>query len=245
MCAIFLASLFWSFLCLHVTPMTVFGFFFFGLFYVRMLPQRLPTNRHRLPTNRHRLPTNPHRRAYWTLRVFFFIAAPLGVMRYGSIPRKFILSVSVASLPIVQWKLPPLRVVEAIVLRSVDDLRFPGTFVAVPPRSFLFTVFHKYIRTLLRKNPPSDDLLTALQQTVPPSTIAGQRNVDIQTMMRITRLPKPKPEPKPKPGKPVAKPAPPPPPDFLSVYFFSVSFCPCLPWPWALTNCRRRHLPVP
>ena len=39
----------------------------------------LPTNRHRLPTNRHRLhtnrdwlPTGRHRRAYWTLRVFFF-----------------------------------------------------------------------------------------------------------------------------------------------------------------------------
>ena len=86
-----------------------------------------------------------------------------------------------------------------------------------PPRSALFNVFHKYIRTLLRKNPPSDDLLTVLRQTVPPSTIAGQRNVDIQRVMQITRPPKPKPKPKPKPGKPVAKPAaphpPPPPPD--------------------------------
>ena len=137
------------------------------------------------------------------------------VMRYGPNLRKFILSVSVASLPIVQWKPPPLRVVEAVVLRSVDDLRFPGTFAAVPPRSFLFIVFHKYIRTLLRKNPPSDDLLTVLQQMVPPSTIAGQRNVDIQTVMQITRPPKPKPKPKPKPEKPVARPAapaPPPPP---------------------------------
>ena len=135
--------------------------------------------------------------------------------RYGSNLRKFILSVSVASLPIVQWKPPPLRVVEAVVLRSVDDLRFPSTFAAVPPRSVLFSVFHKYIRTFLRKNPPSNDLLTVLQQTVPPSTIAGQRNVDIQRVMQITRLPKPKPKPKPKPGKPVARPGaphPPPPP---------------------------------
>ena len=135
--------------------------------------------------------------------------------RYGSNLRKFILSVSVASLPIVQWKPPPLRVVEAAVLRSVDDLRFPSTFAAVPPRSVLFSVFHKYIRTLLRKTPPSDDLLTVLQQTVPPSTIAGQRNVDIQRVMQITRPPKPKPKPKPKPGKPVAQlgaPHPPPPP---------------------------------
>ena len=137
------------------------------------------------------------------------------VKRYGSNLRKFILSVSVASLPIVQWKTPPLRVVEAVVLHSVDDLRFPSTFAAVPPRSVLFSVFHKYIRTLLRKNPPSDDLLTVLQQTVPQSTIAGQRNVDIQRVMQITRPPKPKP--KPKPGKPVAQPGaphprPPPPP---------------------------------
>ena len=34
---------------------------------------RLPTNRHRLPTNCHQLPTGRHHRAYWTLRVFFFI----------------------------------------------------------------------------------------------------------------------------------------------------------------------------
>ena len=34
---------------------------------------RLHTNRHRLPTNRHRLPTGRHHRAYWTLRVFFFL----------------------------------------------------------------------------------------------------------------------------------------------------------------------------
>ena len=134
------------------------------------------------------------------------------VMRDGSNLRKFILSVFVASLPIVQWKPPPLRVVEAIVLRSVDDLRFHGTFAAVPPRSILFTVFHNYITTLLRKNPPSDDLHTVLHQTVPPSTIVGQRNVDIHTVMQITRPPKPKPKPKPKPGKPVAKPAAPPPP---------------------------------
>ena len=90
------------------------------------------------------------------------------VMWYWSNLRKFILSVSVASLPIVQWKPSPLQVVEAIVLRSVDDLRFMGTFAAVVPHSFLFTVFHKYIRTVLRKTPPSDDLLTALQQAVPP-----------------------------------------------------------------------------
>ena len=135
-------------------------------------------------------------------------------MRYGSNLRNFLLSVYVASLPIVQWNIPPLRVVEAVVLRSVDNLRFPRTFAAVPPRSFLFTVLHKYIRTLLRKNPPSDDLLTFLQQTVPPSTIARQRNVDIRRVMQITRPPKPKPKPKPKQGKPVAKPAaPPPPPD--------------------------------
>ena len=38
---------------------------------------RLHPNRHRLLTNRHRLPTGCHRRAYWTLRVFFFsITAP-------------------------------------------------------------------------------------------------------------------------------------------------------------------------
>ena len=138
------------------------------------------------------------------------------VKRYGSNLRKFILSVSVASLPIVQWKPPPLQVVEAVVLRSVDDLRFPRTFAAVPPRSVLFSVFHKYIRTLLRKNPPSDDFLTVLQQTVPLSTIVGQRNADIQRVMQITRPPKPKPKPKSKPGKQVAKPAashpcPPPP----------------------------------
>ena len=34
---------------------------------------RLHTNRHRLPTNRHRLPTGRHHRAYWTLRVFFYL----------------------------------------------------------------------------------------------------------------------------------------------------------------------------
>ena len=130
-------------------------------------------------------------------------------MRYGSNLRKFILSVSVASLPIVQWKPAPLRVVEVVVLRSVDDLRFLGTFAAVPPRSFIFIVFHKYSRTLLRKNPPSNDLLTVLQQTVPPSAIVGQRNVDIRTVMQITRPPKPKPKRKPKPGTPIAKPAPP------------------------------------
>ena len=134
------------------------------------------------------------------------------VMRCGSNVRKFILSLSVASLPMVQWKPPPLRVVEAVVWRSGDDLRFPRTFAAVPPRSFLFTVFHKYIRTLLRKNPPSNDLLIVLLQTVPPSTIAGQRNVDIQRVMQITRPPKPKPKPKPKPRKPLAKSAAPHPP---------------------------------
>ena len=90
------------------------------------------------------------------------------VKRYGSNLRKFILSVSVASLPSVQCKPPPLWVVEAVVMRSVDDLRFPSSFAAVPPRSVLFSVFHKYIRTILRKNPPSDDLLTVLQQTMPP-----------------------------------------------------------------------------
>ena len=78
MCALFLASLFWSFLCLPVTLRTVFGLFFFGLFYVRVLPPAVtlqpPSVTHqppRLPTNRHWLPTNRHRRAYWTLRVFF------------------------------------------------------------------------------------------------------------------------------------------------------------------------------
>ena len=60
-------------------------------------------------------------------------------MRYGSNLRNFILSVSVASLPIVQWKPPPRRVVEAVVLRSGDNLRFPGTFAALPPRCFLST----------------------------------------------------------------------------------------------------------
>ena len=137
------------------------------------------------------------------------------VKRYGSNLRRFILSVSVASLPIVQWKPPPLWVVEAVVLRTVDDLQFPSTFAAVPPRSVPFSVFHKYIRTLLRKNPPSDDHLTVLQQTVPPSTIAGQRNVGIQRVMQITRPPEPKPKPKPKPGKTVAQrgaPHPSPPP---------------------------------
>ena len=101
------------------------------------------------------------------------------VMRYGSNMRKSILSVSVASLPIVQWKPPPIRVVELVVLRSLDDLRFPSTFAAFSPPSFLFTAFHKYITTVLRKNPPSDDLLTVLHQTVPPSTIIVQRNLDI------------------------------------------------------------------
>ena len=57
------------------------------------------------------------------------------VKRYGSNLRKFIPSVFVASLFIVQWKPPPLRVVEASVLRSADDVRFPQTFAAVPPRS--------------------------------------------------------------------------------------------------------------
>ena len=76
------------------------------------------------------------------------------VMWYGSDLRKFFLSVSRASLPIVQWKSPPLPVVEAVVLCSVDDLLFLGTFAATSGRSFLFfTVFHKYIRTLLHKNP--------------------------------------------------------------------------------------------
>ena len=74
-CAIFLASLFWSFLCLHVTPRIVFDFiftlvWFMSACYPQRLPSnchRLPTNCHRLPTNRHRLPTKRHRRAYWTL----------------------------------------------------------------------------------------------------------------------------------------------------------------------------------
>ena len=44
--------------------------------------------------------------------------------QYGSNLRKFIVSVSFASLPMVQWKPPSLRVVEALVLRSVDDLAF-------------------------------------------------------------------------------------------------------------------------
>ena len=101
------------------------------------------------------------------------------VMPYGSNLRNFILSVFVASSPIVQCQPPPLQVVEAVVLRSVDDLCFPGTFAAVPPRRFLFTVFHKYIRTLLRKKPPSDHPFIVLRQTMPPSTTAGQRNVDI------------------------------------------------------------------
>ena len=52
---------------------------------------------------------------------------------YGSNLRNFILSVFVASLPFVQSKPPPLRLVEAVVLRSVDDLRLPRTFAAVPP----------------------------------------------------------------------------------------------------------------
>ena len=134
------------------------------------------------------------------------------VMRYGSNVRKFILSVSVASLPIVQWKPPPVWLVAVVVLCSVDDLCFPRTFAPVPSRSFLFSVFHKYIRTQLRKTPPSDDLLTVLQQTVPQSTIAGQRNVYVKRLMQIARLPKPIPKPKPKPGKPVAKPAAPLPP---------------------------------
>ena len=134
------------------------------------------------------------------------------VMQYGSNLRNFVLGVSVTSLPNVQWKPPPLWVVEAVVLGTGDALRFPGTFAVVPPRSFLFSVFHKYIRPLLRKTPPRDDLLILLQQTVPPAMTAGQRNVDIQTVMQITRAPKPEPKPKPKPGKPVAKSAPPPPP---------------------------------
>ena len=53
------------------------------------------------------------------------------VMRYGSNLRKFIVSVSVASLPFVQRKPPPFRVVEAVVLRSVDDFRFPRKFAAI------------------------------------------------------------------------------------------------------------------
>ena len=131
------------------------------------------------------------------------------VMRYGSNLRKSFLSVSVASLPSVQLKPPLLRVVEAVALRSVDDLRFPRMFAAVPPRSLLFSVFQKCINTLLRRTPPSDDLLTALQQTVPLSATARQRNLDIQRVMQITRPPKPKPKPKPKPRKPVANHPPP------------------------------------
>ena len=83
-------------------------------------------------------------------------------MLYGSNLSKFNLSVSVASLPIVQWKPPPLQVVEALVLRAVHDLRFPGTFAALPPCSFLLNVIHKYIRSVLRPNLQSDDLLTIL-----------------------------------------------------------------------------------
>ena len=93
-----------------------------------------------------------------------FLLTEKCVMRYASNLRKFILSVCVASLPIVQRKPPPLGVVEAVVLRSVDDLRFLGTFAAVPPSSFLFTLFHKYIRTLLCKNLPSNDLFTVLSK---------------------------------------------------------------------------------
>ena len=134
------------------------------------------------------------------------------VMRYGTNLRKFIMSVFVASLPIVEWMPPPLWVVEAVVLRSVGDLPFPRPFAAVPPGSVLFSVLQKYIRTLLRKNPQSDDLLTVVQQTVPLSTIAGQQNADGQRLMQITRPPKPKPKPQTKSGKRVAKHAAPPPP---------------------------------
>ena len=41
MCTIFLASLFWSFLCLHVTPRIVFGFFFF--FWSGLCPHVTPS----------------------------------------------------------------------------------------------------------------------------------------------------------------------------------------------------------
>ena len=45
--------------------------------------------------------------------------------------------------------------------------------------------------------------------------------------------------PPPPPNRPSLNPplqSPPPPPPFLSVYFFSVSFCPCLPGPLGLDN---------
>ena len=79
-------------------------------------------------------------------------------------------------------------------------------------------IYYKYILQIynkgpcFRRTPPSDDFLTILQQTVSPSTIARQQNVDTQRVMQITRPPKPKPKPKPKPGKLVAKPTAPPPP---------------------------------
>ena len=42
------------------------------------------------------------------------------VSRYGSNLRKFIFNVCVGNLPIVQWQPPPLPVVEAVALHSVD-----------------------------------------------------------------------------------------------------------------------------
>ena len=76
--AIFLASLFWSFLCLHVTPRIVFGFFFFlGLVYVHMLPPavtlQLPSVTHQPPSVTHQPPSE----GVLDTLSFFFIAAPL------------------------------------------------------------------------------------------------------------------------------------------------------------------------
>ena len=109
-------------------------------------------------------------------------------------------NISVRHVPIVRWQPPPLCVVEGVAIRIVDALVFLGIFGAVPSRSSLFAIFHKYVRTLLCRNPPSNDLLNLLQQTVPPSRMERQRNAVIQQVREITRRAKPKPKPKLKPN---------------------------------------------
>ena len=55
----------------------------------------------------------------------------------------------------------------------------------------------------------------------------------------------PPPPPSPLLDPPSNAPPPPPPPHFLSVYFFSVSFCPCLPGPLGLDKLSPTPPPCP
>ena len=110
------------------------------------------------------------------------------VMRYGSKLRKFNLSASVASLPIVQWKPPPFRLVEAVVLRSVHDLRFPGSLAAAPPLFFSLSSTKILVPWFVR-TPQAMTFLRLYIKRCLLQRLRGQRNSDFQRVMQNTPPP--------------------------------------------------------